>query len=121
MTFLIAAQERIFMTYYFVTTSIRGEAYDQYLDWLRDEHIADVLANPGFLRCELLTHKAGPLEASSREIKCVYVLENEEFLRSYLQERALALREKATSKFPGQFSANREIWWNSETFIGKKI
>lgn len=107
------------MVQYHVHVTVRSEVFLEYLAWLRGEHIQEVLMTPGFIDADLLYNKAGALESSSYQVKIIYRLESENALKSYLNERALALREKGLQKFPGQFSAQREIWYKSERFTRK--
>jgi len=105
------------MVQYQVVISVRSEVFPQYLNWLKTEHIKEVLETPGFLKAELLSGKAGSaVESSSQEVQVFYTVQSEEFLKSYLADRALKLREKGMEKFPGQFSAHRIVWKDLETF-----
>lgn len=98
------------------STSVRYENHDDYVNWLKTEHIQEVLACPGFVEAELLLKKGGSMESSSRELKVIYKLKDEDALKLYLKEYALPLREKALEKFPGQFSSAREVWLESSNF-----
>lgn len=98
------------MVIYQVHVTVRHEVYEEYIQWLKEEHIADVLKQPGFTTAELYLKKGGALESSGKEVKVSYKLTCEDDIKSYLSGPALSLREKATDKFPGQFSAHREVW-----------
>lgn len=104
------------MVTYVVNIAVRHEIYDSYIQWLREEHIPEVLAVPGFLKADLCCRKGGAMEASSKEIKVIYTLQDEESVKTYLTTLAMPLREKGIEKFPGQFSANREVWLETITF-----
>lgn len=107
------------MVSYIVSLSVRWEVYEQYVEWLKTEHIQEVLACPGFLEAELLLKKGGSMESSSREVKIVYKIKDEESVKAYLSEYALPLREKGLEKFSGQFSAAREVWLECSNFTAK--
>lgn len=107
------------MVLYSVHIMVRHEVYEQYLEWLKTEHIAEVLACPGFLSADLCYRKGGSMEASSKEIRINYHLESEDALKKYIQEYAMPLREKGIEKFPGQFSAQREVYLDSVSFKSK--
>lgn len=107
------------MVTYVVNISVRHEVFENYIQWLREEHIAEVLALPGFIKAELCYRKGGAMEASSKDVKVIYTLKDEESVKTYLSQFAMELREKGIEKFPGQFSANREVWLETITFTSK--
>jgi hypothetical protein len=98
------------MVCYQVHLNVRQEIYSDFISWLETEHIKEVLAQPGFLKAQLVYKKGGALESYSKDIKVIYWLDNEESIKNYLSGPALKLREKGTDKFPGQYSAQREVW-----------
>lgn len=104
------------MVTYMVHMMVRHEAYSEFIEWLKTEHIKDVLGCPGFMTAELCLRKGGSLEASSKEVKVVYQVKDEESLKLYMTEYALKLREKGLEKFPGQYSAQREVWLETVKF-----
>ncbi|XGC81448.1 DUF4286 family protein [Bdellovibrio bacteriovorus] len=104
------------MVTYIVHLTVRHEVYPEYVEWLKKEHIKEVLTCPGFLGADLCLRKGGNLEASSKEVKVVYRIKDEEHMKLYMTEYAMKLREKGLEKFPGQFSASREVWLETEGF-----
>lgn len=104
------------MVTYIVHLSVRHEIYDEYVGWLKSEHIPEMLNCPGFVEAELLLRKGGSLEASSRDVKVLYSLEDEGTMKTYMSEYAMKLREKGLEKFPGMFSASREVWLETTKF-----
>ena len=104
------------MVIYSVHMTVRFEVYEQYVEWLKTEHIAEVLQQPGFLGADLCLRKGGSMESSSKELRVNYKVESEEAIKAYLAGPALKLREKGTDKFPGQFSASREVWLEAQSF-----
>ncbi|WP_413944057.1 DUF4286 family protein [Bdellovibrio sp. HCB-162] len=107
------------MVTYMVHLMVRHEAYAEYVEWLKTEHIKEMLACPGFLGAELCLRKGGSLEASSKDVKIIYKLKDEEHMKLYMTEYAMKLREKGLEKFPGQFSAQREVWLETIKFESK--
>jgi len=107
------------MVTYIVHYMIRHEAYAEYVEWLKNEHIKEMLTCPGFTGAELCLRKGGALEASSKDVKVIYKIKDEEALKVYMTEHAMRLREKAMEKFPGQFSSQREVWLESIKFESK--
>ena len=107
------------MVTYSVRTTVRHEIYNEFINWLQEEHIHDVLALPGFLGAQLCLRKGGSMESSSKDVMIHYQLQDEEAVKVYMTEHALRLREKGLEKFPGQFSAQREVWLETRNFQAK--
>lgn len=107
------------MVTYVVRLMVRHEVYEQYVEWLKTEHIPEVLTLPGFLTADLCLRKGGSMEASSKDVMISYKIENEEAMKTYMTEYALKTREKGLEKFPGQFSAQREVWLETGNFTAK--
>ncbi len=105
------------MCLYEVRAIVQARVFPQYLEWLKTEHVQEVLQNSGFLSADVCVGKFGvALESSSIEIKVLYKVKDEDSLKNYLSHRAMALREKGLQKFPGEFSAQREMWKEIFTF-----
>ena len=107
------------MVTYIVHVMVRHEVYPEYIGWLQNEHVPEVLACPGFLGAEVCFRKGGSIEASSKEVKVIYKIKDEDHMKLYMNEYAMKLREKGIEKFPGQFSAQREVWLETLTFESK--
>lgn len=104
------------MVTYQTHVHVHHQVYEQYVQWVREEYIPELLKVPGFVGAELLLRKGGAMESSSKEVKIVFKIKDEDALRAYLAGPALVLREKGTERFPGQFSAHREIWLDGASF-----
>ncbi|MBV2167768.1 MAG: DUF4286 family protein [Bdellovibrio sp.] len=107
------------MITYIVHLMVRHEVYTEYVDWLKSEHIPEMLTLPGFISAEMCLRKGGNMEASSKDVKIIYKLKDEEHMKLYMTEYAMKLREKGLEKFPGQFSAQREVWLETINFESK--
>lgn len=107
------------MVTYIVHLMVRHEIYPEYVEWLKNEHISEVLSCPGFVKAELCLRKGGSMEASSKDIKVIYTIKDEEHMKLYMSEYAMKLREKGLEKFSGQFSAQREVWLETANFDAK--
>ncbi|WII73554.1 DUF4286 family protein [Bdellovibrio sp. 22V] len=107
------------MVTYMIHLVVRHEVYSEYVEWLKTEHINEVLQCPGFISAELCLRKGGSLEASSKDVKVVYKVKDEASLKTYMSEYAMKLREKGLEKFPGQYSAQREVWLETINFESK--
>jgi antibiotic biosynthesis monooxygenase (ABM) superfamily enzyme len=107
------------MVTYIVQTTVQYEAYDEYVAWLQNEHIADILTVPGFISADLCLRKGGAMESSAKEIRLVFKVKDEDHIKSYISDYAMKLREKALDKFPGKFSSSREVWLDTINFVSK--
>ncbi len=107
------------MVHYQTHVHVHHHIYESYVKWVQDEYIPEMLQVPGFLSAELLLRKGGAMESSSKEVKIVFKIKDEELLKAYLAGPALSIREKGTERFPGQFSAHREIWLDGKSFPAK--
>ncbi|HPI41151.1 MAG TPA: DUF4286 family protein [Pseudobdellovibrionaceae bacterium] len=102
------------MVVYSVRITVQNQIYDQWVEWLKTEHIKEVLACEGFVKAELrLGKSAVALESSSQEVLVDYYVESDDLLKKYLKEKAMDLRQKGMDLFPGQYSATREVWQNN--------
>ncbi|HWU43662.1 MAG TPA: DUF4286 family protein, partial [Bdellovibrio sp.] len=98
------------MVTYLVLYTVQHEIHDSFVEWLKSDHIPEMLEVPGFMNADLCLRKGGTMIASSKEVRVVYRIKDEAFAKSYISESAMKLRERALEKFPGQFSAQREMW-----------
>lgn len=104
------------MVTYLVHYTVRHEIADEFTAWLQSDYIPESLKIPGFKKAELLLKKGGPMMSSSKDIKVIYTLSDEDHLKKYVAETAMPLREKALEKFPGMFSVQREVWLDTINF-----
>ncbi|MGE5085043.1 MAG: DUF4286 family protein [Bacillota bacterium] len=107
------------MVTYLVHFTVQHEAYNEYVEFLKSEHINDVLAVPGFISADLCLRKGGSMESSSKEIRVIYKVKDEDHIKAYISDFAMKLREKALNKFPGKFSSHREVWLDTVSFTLK--
>lgn len=98
------------MVTYTVHYTVQHEANESFVDWLKEEHIPEMLTVEGFLKADLCLKKAGSMISSSKEVFIVYQIQDEEHFKKYITDHAMTLREKAMEKFPGLFSAKRDVW-----------
>jgi antibiotic biosynthesis monooxygenase (ABM) superfamily enzyme len=107
------------MVTYLVHYTVSHEAYPEYVEFLKNEHINEVMTVPGFLSADLCLRKGGALESSGKEICVVYKVKDEDHIKGYISDFAMKLREKSIEKFPGRFSSQREVWLDTITFASK--
>lgn len=104
------------MICYQLHSQVQFDAYENYVQWLRQDYIPGMLKLPGFLNAELLLQKGGAMVSSSKDVKVIFWLKDESALKTYMAEHAMDQRQKGVDKFPGQFSSQREIWLQAEKF-----
>lgn len=91
----------------FVNPSIR----DDYIRWLSERHIAEVLQFDGFVSAELLH------EYASTSLVVQYLLESPSVFDEYNKsETARRLRSEAIEKFGNAFTATRRVLVRGEQF-----
>ncbi|MGJ8737013.1 DUF4286 family protein [Zobellia laminariae] len=94
------------MYIYNVTTNIEESAHDEWLVWMREVHIPDVLATGKFLNAKmskiLVEEDMGGVSYSVQ-----FTTLSKEVLESYYTEDAQRLREDAHKRFPNKFVSFR--------------
>jgi len=94
------------MLIYNVTTNIEESAENQWVHWMKEKHIPDVLNTGKFLNAKmskvLVEEDMGGVTYSVQ-----FTAASKELLESYYQEDATHLRQKANTMFAGQFVAFR--------------
>ncbi len=79
------------------------ETGDEFADWMRQEHIPDVLATGLFTAADFAA-----LDATTFRTR--YLMASRANLERYLAEHAPGLREEFTRRFGGRATASREVW-----------
>ncbi len=82
--------------------------------WLRD-HIADMLALPGFLSAEILSDEGTARGRVSRVVQ--YRLRDQAALDDYLRDHAPRLRAQGVERFGNRYSAERRVLAHREEFV----
>ncbi len=94
------------MYIYNVTINIEEEVHDQWLTWMQDVHIPEVLATGKFIQarmCRVLVEE----EMGGLTYSIQYFAENKETLNAYYLEDAPRLRQALITLFAGKFVAFR--------------
>jgi hypothetical protein len=93
------------MIIYNVTTNVEESIHDEWLEWMRNEHIPAVLATGKFIKAVmtrvLVDEAMGGISYSTQ-----YTAENKEMLERYYKEDAPGLR-KETARFKGKIVSFR--------------
>mgnify|MGYP002621856477 CR=1 FL=1 len=95
------------MIFYNVTINIEASVLSEWLDWMKHEHIPEVLATGYFVSgriCRLLVE-----EESGVTYSIQYGCESLEKLKEYQEKCAPELQKKHNKKFEGKFVAFRSV------------
>lgn len=95
------------MLLYNVTIIIEESAAEEWLQWMKEIHIPEVMATDKFVSNRLLKVMDSPNEGIT--FCSQYVVENEENYLDYQTNFAPALQAKLQSKFENRFVAFRTV------------
>lgn len=95
------------MLLYNVTIIIEESAAEEWLQWMKEIHIPEVMATDKFVSNRLLKVMDSPNEGIT--FCSQYVVENEENYLDYQANYAPALQAKLQSKFENRFVAFRTV------------
>lgn len=93
---------------YEVNIEVDAAAHDDYRAWLHD-HIAEILALPGFTGAKLFEVLEPPPSAGRVGLCVQYALKSSQALDDYLRDHAPRLRADGMSRFGGRFQATRRV------------
>jgi hypothetical protein len=93
---------------YEVNIEVDAAAHDDYRLWLR-EHIAEILALPGFTGAKIFEVQEPPPSAGRIGLCVQYLLNNRESLENYLRDHAPRLRADGVARFGDRFQATRRV------------
>ncbi|NOT87912.1 MAG: DUF4286 family protein [Lysobacter sp.] len=93
---------------YEVNIEVDAAAHDEYRVWLRD-HIAEMLALPGFVGAKLFEVLEPPPSAGRVGLCMQYVLKDRAALDDYLRDHAPRLRADGVARFGDRFQATRRV------------
>lgn len=94
------------MYIYNVTTNIEDSVHDQWLNWMKEVHIPDVLATGKFLSakmCKVLVEE----EMGGSTYSVQFSTASKDMLKRYYEEDAARLREAVNLLFAGKFVSFR--------------
>lgn len=94
------------MYIYNVTTNIENAVHDEWLQWMRETHIPDVLASGKFLKakmCKVLVEE----DMGGTTYSVQFTARDKTTLEKYYAEDAARLREDAMRRFSNQFVSFR--------------
>lgn len=94
------------MYIYNVTINIDGSVHDEWLHWLQNTHVPDMLATQKFLGARIVKVLVEE-EMGGTTYSIQYFTQNKEMLQRYYDEDADRLRQESQRKFGGKFVAFR--------------
>ena len=100
------------MIIYEVTATVEASLAQAYERYMRQEHIADVLASGCFQGAEFASSTPG-------RYRMRYEASTDEDLERYLATHAARLREDAASRFPEGVVLSREVWTAVQRWDGR--
>ena len=89
------------MYIYNLTINVAEEIHHEWLRWMKNEHIADIIIAGKFNKA-LMTRVLAVEEMGGITYSVQFTANSREQIRRYLKEEAKAINEKA-SKFKGQY------------------
>jgi hypothetical protein len=97
------------MIIYEITTDVRPDLRDDYEKYMRETHIADVLATGEFIGASIGKNEGGRFQIR-------YAAKDREELHRYLTEHAQRLRNDSEEHFPDGVDLSRTEWKILETY-----
>lgn len=97
------------MIIYSVTINIDEDVQEEWVHWMREEHIPDVMATGlmrGYRMMRLITRQE---DETGMTFNVQYSLDNLDDFTRYQEEFAPALQQKTARKFGGKFAAWRTL------------
>ncbi len=109
------------MIIYNVTINIDDSCHDEWLDWMKNTHIPDMLATKKFTEARILKVLVEE-EMGGTTYSVQYTTKNKETLHTYYEEDAARLRQEGLKKFADKFVAFRtELEILNEYYHDKNI
>jgi hypothetical protein len=99
---------RVKRVIYEVNIEVDAAAHDEYRVWLHD-HIAEILALPGFTGAKLFEVLEPPPSAGRIGLCVQYALKDHAALDDYLRDHAPRLRADGVARFGDRFQATRRV------------
>lgn len=96
------------MLLYNVTITVDKPIQEDWLQWMRETHIPEVMATGMFIShrlCRLLSHEHDDSEIFTIQ----YLVEDMDHLRRYTEQFAPELQRRHTARYEGKFAAFRTV------------
>lgn len=95
------------MILYNVTINIDDDVHDEWLQWMKEVHIPDVMNTGYFLEnriCKIMAESEGGVSYAIQ-----YLCKNMEDLEDYQEKHAPRLQQEHTDRYAGKFAAFRTL------------
>jgi len=104
------------MIIYNVTVNIDYDIHDEWLQWMQEIHVPEVMKTGMFLEARIskILHEE---EEGGRSYAIQYLCESMETYEKYRDEFAPALQKSHTEKFAGKFVAFRTLLRVENSFV----
>lgn len=96
------------MIIYNVTIKVDNEVADAWLDWMKTEHMADVMSTGLFVDCRLCRLLEQD-EVEGVTYTAQYMAESIDQYNAYIDNHAQQMRDKGFKLFGGKFAAFRTV------------
>lgn len=96
------------MIIYNVTVKVENEVADAWVNWMKGEHMQDLMNTGLFTECRLCRLLEQD-EAEGVTYSAQYSLENIEHYNTYIDKHAQQMRDKGFKLFGGKFAAFRTV------------
>lgn len=97
------------MIIYSVTILVKNSIVQEWLEWMKKEHIPEVMSTGLFLSYRIMKEISQSLESDETKFIINYELENNQNFDNYNLKFAPTLQRKHTEKFSGYFEAARTV------------
>ena len=102
------------MIIYNVTVSIDEDVHDEWLTWMREVHIPDVMKTELFIESKISRILAE--EEGGKSYSIMYLCKDMATLEYYQENHAPALQKDHTSRYAGKFAAFRTLLEVKDSF-----
>ncbi len=98
------------MVIYEINLELNPEIKDDFVSWLEDEHIDELLAQDGFYKAETFYRKTSEENGTNKDLLTIhYSVNSRKNLEDYFANESEKIRGKALEKFEGKFKIDRRI------------
>ncbi|MBI2258295.1 MAG: DUF4286 family protein [Flavobacteriia bacterium] len=92
---------------YNVTINIDEDIHDEWLDWMTNEHIPEVMNTKCFYDAKL--SKIDGEEHGGRTYSIMYIASNRNLYDQYVEKHAKILQQKTQTKYEGKIASFRTV------------
>lgn len=102
------------MIIYNVTLSVDEEIHEDWLNWMKEVHIPDVMKTKLFIESKI--SKILAEEEGGKSYSVMYLCKDMETLNDYQENHAPALQKDHSDRYSGRFAAFRTLLEVKESF-----